>query len=239
VRIREGREERLMTELALIKLTRPETASDSESLIARMDRLERRMGKPAEVPKLAEASTPAGPSKTVPAPADEHAPSATTAKEETSAKEELAEAAAPLVSDHEPAEEPKALAIDITFEQLQKIWPGLFGGLRDVLGARRWAFFREAVPAAVEGNIIVLEVAHDFHLSALEQDDVVSKIVATKASDLFGSQVRVKFRSKTGQPAGVDSEAKIDMSQLEERPAAETDPTALLAAELGAEVVDE
>ena len=51
VRIREGREERLMTELALIKLTRPETASDPESLIARMDRLERRMGKPSDVPQ--------------------------------------------------------------------------------------------------------------------------------------------------------------------------------------------
>jgi len=238
VRIREGREERLMTELALIKLTRPETASDPESLIARMDRLERRMGKPTDVPKLGEASTPTELSKTVPSTADEPTTSATTVKE-TSAKEELAEAAAPLVSDDESAEEPKALAIDITFEQLQKIWPGLFGGLRDVLGARRWAFFREAVPAGVEGNIIVLEVAHDFHLSALEQDDAVSKIVATKASDLFGSPVRVKFRSKTGQPAGVDSETKIDMSQLEERPAAETDPAALLAAELGAEVVDE
>jgi DNA polymerase-3 subunit gamma/tau len=235
VRIREGREERLMTELALIKLTRPETASDPESLIARMDRLERRMGKPAEVPTSARAS--AEPPK--PAPASVEKPASRSAKEETGAKEDLAEAAAPLVSDDGPVEEPEAPGIDITFEQLQKIWPGLFGGLRDVLGARRWAFFREAVPAGVEGNTIVLEVAHDFHLSALEQDDAVSKIVATKASDLFGSPIRVKFRSKTGQPAGVDSETSIDMSQLEERPAAETDPTALLAAELGAEVVDE
>jgi DNA polymerase-3 subunit gamma/tau len=239
VRIREGREERLMTELALIKLTRPETASDPESLIARMDRLERRMGKPAEVPKVGEGSTTAEPPGAIPSVVDGPDPSATTAKEERPAGKELAEAAAPLVSDDGPAEEPEAPAIDITFEQLQKIWPGLFGGLRDVLGARRWAFFREAVPAGVEGNIIVLEVAHEFHLSALEQDDAVSKIVATKASDLFGSPVRVEFRSKQGQPAGVDREARIDMSQLEERPDAETDPTALLAAELGAEVVDE
>ena len=33
VRLREGREERLMTELALIKLTRPETSSDAEALL--------------------------------------------------------------------------------------------------------------------------------------------------------------------------------------------------------------
>jgi hypothetical protein len=31
----------------------------------------------------------------------------------------------------------------------------------------------------------------------------------------------------------------IDMTQLEERPEASTDPTSLLATELGAEVVDE
>ena len=197
------------------------------------------MGKPAEVPKVGEGSTTAEPPRAIPSPVDGPDSSATPAKEEGPAGKELAEAAAPLVSDDGPAEEPEAPAIDITFEQLQKIWPGLFGGLRDVLGARRWAFFREAVPAGVEGNIIVLEVAHEFHLSALEQDDAVSKIVATKASDLFGSPVRVEFRSKQGQPAGVDREARIDMSQLEERPDAETDPTALLAAELGAEVVDE
>ena len=34
VRLREGREERLMTELALIKLTRPETSIDAGALIS-------------------------------------------------------------------------------------------------------------------------------------------------------------------------------------------------------------
>ena len=221
VRLREGREERLMTELALIKLTRPETASDPDALMARMDRLERRMGKPEEIPAM---------------PKIESRPIA----EPASASEtELAEAASPLVSAEETTEEAEAPAIDISFEQLQKIWPGLFGGLRDVLGARRWAFFREAVPADVDGNTIVLEVAHDFHLASLEQDDAVSSIVATKASDLFGSPVKVRFRSKAGSPTqGADPE-KVDLNDLEDRPSVETDPTTLLAAELGAEVVDE
>ena len=56
VRLREGREERLMTELALIKLTRPETASDQASLLARIERLERR---PPTTQPLSEA--PAAP----------------------------------------------------------------------------------------------------------------------------------------------------------------------------------
>jgi DNA polymerase-3 subunit gamma/tau len=234
VRIREGREERLITELALIKLTRPETASDPEALIARMDRLERRMGKPADVPPVGTPSK----TETKPAPPVEK-PTAKVEEQTPKAEEEMAEAAAPLVAEEAAEPEPEGPAIDISFEQLQKIWPGLFGGLRDILGARRWAFFREAVPAGVQGNTIVLEVAHDFHLSSLEQDDAVSRIVATKASDLFGSPVKVRFQLKDSNRAAADTGDKVDLSQLEERPDAETDPTALLAAELGAEVVDE
>jgi len=131
VRLREGREERLMTELAMIKLTRPETATDPEALIARMDRLERRMGKPGETPAAArpvvstEALSEASVGKE---PEDE--------PKEAKPEDELTEAAAPLVPEA-PAEEEKSkpAAIDISFEQLQKIWPGLFGSLRDVLGA--------------------------------------------------------------------------------------------------------
>ena len=221
-----------MTELAMIKLTRPETATDPEALIARMDRLERRMGKPTAPPVAAAVPT------TEPTPEDSPKTGAPDADSKTPVEADMAEAAAPLMSETDSSEV-DAPAIDITFEQLQKIWPGLFGSLRDVLGARRWAFFREAVPADVDGNIIVLEVAHDFHLTALEQDDAVSKIVATKASDLFGSPVRVRFRSKGGESPSLDGDGKVDLSQLEERPDAEIDPTALLAAELGAEVVDE
>ena len=235
VRLREGREERLMTELAVIKLTRPETATDPEALIARMDRLERRMGKPGEAPAaarpvvsgdaLSEASVARGPEGEEP--------------KRPEIDDELTEAAAPLVPEEptEDEDEPEPAAIDITFEQLQKIWPGLFGSLRDVLGARRWAFFREAVPAGVEGNTIILEVAHEFHLSSLEQDDAVSKIVATKASDLFGGPVKVRFRAKAGGPSDSSEDEVVDMNQLEERP--ETDPTTLLTSELGAEVVED
>ncbi len=229
IRLREGREERLMTELALIKLTRPETASDPDALVARMDRLERRMGKPGEIPVAPKSVAQSAPEPVAKKPVD---------TAEAAPKNGL-EAAAPLITEEEPVDAPEAPAIDISFDQLQKIWPGLFGGLRDVLGARRWAFFREAVPAGVEGNTIILEVAHEFHLTSLEQDDVVSSIVATKASDLFGSPVKVRFRAKANSPSPKSESERVDLSELEDRPSVETDPTALLAAELGAEVVDE
>lgn len=240
VRLREGREERLMTELAFIKLTRPETSTDPEALIARMDRLERRMGKPSVKSPTPEVDLDPVVSPEQPSGAAKEAATSEAAKplepegEEVDAK--LAEAAAPLVPEDDSGQANEPAPIDITFEQLQKIWPGLFGSLRDVLGARRWAFFREAVPAAVEGNTIVLEVAHQFHLTSLEQDDAVSRIVATKASDLLGGQVKVRFESKEG-PDEDEDDTVVDMSQLEERPG--TDPTSLLASELGAEVVDD
>ena len=224
VRIREGREERLMTELAFIKLTRPETAADPEALIARMDRIERRLGKPGEMASGAGAAAAAAP---VDSPADE--PASAPPPESPSASP--SEAAA--------GDGVETAAIDISLEQLQKIWPGLFGGLRDLLGARRWALFREAVPAGVDGNTIILEIAHDFHLNSLQQDGAVTKIVETKASDLFGAPVKVRFRLKDGGPGPAGPDDKVDLTQLEERPHAETDPAALLAAELGAEVVDD
>jgi DNA polymerase-3 subunit gamma/tau len=232
VRLREGREERLMTELALIKLTRPETASDSEAVLSRVERIERRLGKPDPVPPVAAAAAKGdtGHSQT------SSAPVAPAANEEPATPAEVA--ADKGGEEPEPRAETEAPAIDVSFDQLQKVWPGLFGSLRDVLGARRWAFFREAVPAAVEGNVIVLEVPHGFHLQSLQEDDAVAAIVATRAGDLLGGPVRVRFGLREGGDDG-DGDQTIDMNQLEERPAATTDPTSLLASELGAEVIEE
>ncbi len=225
VRLREGREERLMTELALIKLTRPETASDTEALLSRVERIERRLGKPDPVPQAGSSSA-----QTVALANTPVAPvTASAAHEEPAPEQDGTGASEPTV---------EAAAIDVTFEQLQKVWPGLFGSLRDVLGARRWAFFREAVPAGVEGNVIVLEVPHGFHLQSLQEDDVVAAIVATRASDLLGGTVKVRFGLRES-PQDADGDNTIDMTQLEERPDTPSDPTSLLAAELGAEVVEE
>ncbi len=238
VRLREGREERLMTELALIKLTRPETSSDAEAVLSRVERIERRLGKPDPVPAPGAAAPTPEPAATAasPPPVVETpivAPSAPV----KSGNGEVEKTPEPATPDPTSAEDwpPPSMS---RFEQLQKVWPGLFGSLRDVLGARRWAFFREAVPAAVEGNVIVLEVPHGFHLQSLQEDDAVAAIVATRAGDLLGGTVRVRFGLRESVADGTDPQT-IDMTQLEERPEGSTDPTSLLASELGAEVVDE
>jgi len=210
VRLREGREERLMTELALIKLTRPETSIDAAALLSRVEKVERLMTRPASPPETSVESPP---------------PAKATGEEQKT--EEVVE---------QPA---AASGIDISFEQLQSVWPGLFGSLHDVLGTRRWALFREAVPAAVEGDTIILELAHDFHLQSITSDDAVTSIVATRASDLLGTPVRVQFRLREGALDATATEPTIDIGQLEDRPAGSTDPTTLLQNELGAEVIED
>jgi hypothetical protein len=133
----------------------------------------------------------------------------------------------------------------LTLAQFQNVWPSLFGGLRDLLGARRWALFRETEPGAAEGNVLVVAVRHDFHLRALRDDPAVAKIVATRAGDLLGAEVRVEFRP-FGDSGQVDGATEDDLEDVElspdrlvEAPPDTADPFKLVTEELGAQVVDE
>jgi DNA polymerase-3 subunit gamma/tau len=201
LRLRDGREERLMVELAVIKLTRPETAVDNDALLVRVDRLERRTPK-AEAPQpQPAAATPPPPSSVQP----------------------------PLSAPGEPGP---------SVEKVREAWPAIFGTLRDALGARRWALFREVTPGAVEGSRLILHVPHDFHLESLRKDPVVSKIVATRAGDVLGQPVDIEFRAAhPAEPAVEDIELEKD--RLFEAPSDLSDPTKLLEAELGATLVEE
>lgn len=133
-------------------------------------------------------------------------------------------------------------SVPVSADRLNEIWPALFGGLRQVLGARRWALFREATPAGIEGNFLILHVAQDFHLEGLQRDAATTALVATHASDLLGQPIGVQFR-KSGviTPPGDDalSRIELDKDRLFEAPADAGDPTALLERELGATFVEE
>jgi hypothetical protein len=222
-----------MAELALIKLTRPEVTSDPDALAARIGRLERR------IENLGEAPEPV-PSRPRPEPASS-AP-AEPVVEAGAAEPETPPADEPVPS-IEPAVDPAAPPLE--FGQLQSVWPGLFGGLRDVLGARRWALFREVVPGGVDGSTIILHVPHFFHLEQLQADPVVEKVVATKASDLLGRPIIVRFVAPDSEsgPATPDTSEDMDVDlageQLFEAPAGPVDLTKLLEDELGAELIDE
>jgi DNA polymerase-3 subunit gamma/tau len=222
IRLREGREERLMVELAVIRLTRPETSSDPDALTARLERLER---------GAAEASPPVGGSpgeagrgaQPPPSPAAPPPPTLTS----------FAGGGNRSLLGGETGR--------LTMEAVQKMWPSLFGSLRQVLGPRRWALFREAAPGDIEdGRRLILDVSQDFHLEGLRTDPVVSALVATQAADLLGFPIEVGFR-KTGALAEADEvpvdEGSLDKDRLFEAPP--EDPTALLEKELGATLVVE
>ena len=246
IKLREGREERLMLELAMIKLTRPETSSDPAALQARLDRLERRVSaNPPESrdpgPEVRSAPEPVVTTPAERSPVDPpFDPPPAFVDESPERPMELVEAAAPL-----DAGEPEARSrVEPTFAQFEAAWPALFAGLRDLLGARRWALFRETEPAAVEGSTLVIGVKHDFHLRALVADDSTAKIVATRAGDLLGGDVAVAFRATDGEVAPVAAEPEVPLravsaDDLSEAPPDVTDPLKLVTDQLGGLVVDE
>jgi hypothetical protein len=246
VKLREGREERLMVELAMIKLTRPETASDPDALLARLERLER--GQPADSKQTLDArrQTLVPPLEGGPLERSEGEGGARTPAAGKPSEPAPLVSSEPQNSNLEPAE-PAALvstetSVPVSADRLNEIWPALFGGLRQVLGARRWALFREATPAGIEGNSLILHVAQDFHLEGLQRDAATTALVATHASDLLGQTIGVEFR-KSGvvSPPGEDalSRIELDKDRLSEAPADAGDPTALLERELGATLVEE
>jgi DNA polymerase III subunit gamma/tau len=257
-KLREGREERLMLELAVIKLTRPETAADPEAIMARMDRLERRVGSasgpaPRPAPRSTEPSEghePSLPPSLPAAPADPPAiqpvePVADTAGEAVGDPAATPPVATVGAAAAEPADAAAAPPTGVTMDQFRQIWPSLFGGLRDLLGARRWALFRETEPHGVTGDTLLVGVRHDFHLKALRDDGAVASVVATAAGDLLGFPVDVGFLPMDGPAAAADggAEPATELDDLaSEDPTAGSDPTdpfTLVAEELGGEVVEE
>ena len=264
VKLREGREERLMVELAMIRLTRPETATDPEALLARLERLERsqapdqklvpdtRRQKPDQTPdpgRQMPDQTPDARRQTPDQTPDarrqtpDQTPDARrqTPDQTPDARRQTPE---PAVSGPPvPNLESQTSSLEsISSDRLNEIWPALFGGLRQVLGARRWALFREATPGGIEGGSLILHVAQDFHLEGLQRDAATTALVATHASDLLGQPIGVVFR-KAGVPGATDPEElshlDLDKDRLFDAPADASDPTALLERELGATFVEE
>ncbi|MDP8959298.1 MAG: DNA polymerase III subunit gamma/tau [Actinomycetota bacterium] len=233
LQLREGREERLVVELALLKLTRPETAIDAASLAARLDRLEDRVRRLTEAvppqPEAREDDTREDLAQAVPA-------GGSGGRLEV----EAVEAPQPDSDGQEPGPA-------LTSDQLETAWPALLAGVRDRAGPRRHALFREVSPGGVEGATVVLHVpAHlPFHLEQLRQDERLLAIVETTANEVLATSqggVRVEYRveeSVTGGEAGTSAEEVPDKDRMLEAPEEVSDPAALVVDLLGGEVVEE
>jgi hypothetical protein len=135
---------------------------------------------------------------------------------------------------------------DLTLSQFESVWPALVAGVRDDLGPRRQALFREASPGSVQGATVTLHLPDhlSFHLEQLQGDDLVREVVEARAAELLGGSIRVEFRSGGGRSAATsssDAEAETppDKHRLLEAPSGTTDPDALVEGLLGGQVIEE
>ncbi len=230
IRIREGREERLMVELTLLKLVRPELGDDVGALRQRMDAVERTLrAAPAPVPP---AETPATQTTaTTPAPA-------TPPPAEPDPEPEPATPAA-----RDAAAGGQADPSDITIADVERVWPQAFGTLRGGLGPRRLGLLREASPGRIVDGVLEFWLPNHmgFHLDRLRSDDSVGQSVAAELERLLGVRLGIGFAARPDE-GGVGT-LPLEEDELPDKDRLATAPpddiTALLQDELGAHVIDD
>ena len=241
VKLREGREERMMLELAVLKLVRPELDDDVGALLRRIEKLEReRVAAPAGpqfewTPEAAPAAGPQGAAssrphaisrsatgrtKTVPAARDAvpdtSAPDAPprSVASETGVEAPSTVTAQPPAAPEVGADEPPTEA------DLDRIWPQLVAGVGQDLGIVRGALFRDAIPGGVEGFTLVFTVpaGMDYHLDRLSSDAELKSYLAQRASGLLGRRISVSFRSADAPVSASDDPWWVGATEPEPLP---------------------
>jgi DNA polymerase-3 subunit gamma/tau len=262
--LRDGREERLVVELALLRLARPETSVDPATLAARLERLEdrvRRLGEatPSPSPSPEPAPQPRRAARKSVEPAPAPLPAAGSPRGKKAAAEPVGEAGipfSPAPAGEMPAREPVAPAEvppgraagspppgGLDLAAVEMVWPALVERVRKDAGPRRHAIFRACHPAAVEGARVVLEVPANltFHLAQLVEDRQLTAIVCSIAGSLLGGEVTVAYRAGDGEEAGtkgsVEPTRAPDKDGLAESDEGPLDPAAVVTEILGGEVV--
>ncbi len=235
--LREGREERLVLELALLRLVRPETASDTGALAARLDRVEDRLRRLASAAPAQAAEREAPPPAAAAAPVSPSAPFAA-ASDEPKAEEEEPAPEAP------PEERPDLAPVEgLDLAAVETVWPALVTRVRDAVGPRRNALLREAKPASVEGATVVLSVAEHmkFHLEQLKADEELREVVEREAAELLGGGVTVQYREEevAEQPSLLGEDEIPAAHELVDAGEGGIDPAELVVDMLGGQVVED
>lgn len=196
VKLREGRDERMMLELAVLRLSRPELDDRPEALLRRIERLEK--GRPAAparattraVPVADGAEPPAAPARATPRAVPASAP---------------------------PSDRP------LTYGDLDRVWPQLKNTVIEEVGSRTGAYFRDVVPGGVEGSTLVLSVPYEFHHRALSSDNELAALLARVAGDLLARPVTIKLRLDVADSEGGSGRGRDPAPPLPD-PAPEPDP---------------
>jgi DNA polymerase-3 subunit gamma/tau len=192
--LRDGREERLVVELAILRLTRPETVPDLDGITVRLDRVER---------QLRGVTTHDTPTAADSQPPKSREPEA---EKNLSPERPFAEATDDTrhtTHDEEQEEQTESIgvgvstAVDLEFEDFERAWPAIVAQIRQDVGPRRHALLKEASPAGIENGIVMFEVASHmhFHLEQLKADDGIAAAISAAGVDHLGQPVSVAFRS--------------------------------------------
>ena len=199
--LRDGREERLVVELAILRLTRPETVPDLDGITVRLDRVERQLrgvtthdtrhmiadGK-TQTAQQPEAEKKLAPERPFTETTDDTQLQTNDRQQSTDDK---VEATPELTTESQSALDP------LEFSEFERTWPAIVAQIRQDVGPRRHALLKEASPAGIENGVVVFEVAAHmhFHLEQLKADDGIAAAISTAGMDHLGQPVSVAFRS--------------------------------------------
>ncbi|MGI8823563.1 MAG: DNA polymerase III subunit gamma/tau [Acidimicrobiia bacterium] len=250
LQLRQGREERLVIELALLRITRPETATDTAALAARLDRLETRMQSGAwkrgstesaqqDTPAPSPAA-PAGQPESLPEPVAEPA-----AAPKPMAAEQPKATTPPPPAPPTPvaADTPPPAAGDPDLAAVEEMWPQLVARVREDAGPVRHSLVKVAAPQSIKGGTITAALPSDqpFYLERLNKEGDLAATVARIASELLGVAVTVAWTTADGLPKPHRAEPEPDPSADELVDSAEgaVDPASIIADVLDGEVVSE
>ena len=217
LQLREGREERLVVELAIIRLTRPEAVASLEGINARLERLDRDL---SELKRSGVAPAPKPPTETGPPdrpfvstkepvdkapepvkvepPSDQVVHAEAVEPVSTPAPEPAADtASAPTAGPGTGAESTALAAEPLTIADFKKAWPAIMADIRHEIGPRRQALLREAAPTSIDGAVVMFEVAEHmhFHLEQLKADAEVTPAIVRACNQHLGRTIGVAFRS--------------------------------------------
>ena len=263
--LRQGREERLVVELMLLRLTRPETSFDPASLGARLQKIEDRvrdLGKGAPLPAARDQEDDERPKgEALPLRETSDAPKTDVSERSEAATPDPvaqgpAESSAPFEQrDESQAETPPdgaltsqvpAPIVGLDLGTFESVWPALVARVRDETGPRRHALLKEAEPISVKGATVTLTVPGHlpFHLEQLRQDEDLMQAVTSIAAELLGGAISIEYaQGDDGGRAAVSAPEPPprapDKTELAEGAAHETDPTDMVVDLLGGEVVSE
>ena len=230
--LRDGREERLVVELAILRLTRPETVPDLDGITVRLDRVERQLRGHTTQDTRRTTEQPAEPAAADLQPdrpfesttdtrseTDDTQPATDDIRHTTHDTKETTHDTRHTTHDEEASE--SATGVDeLEFEDFERAWPAIVAQIRQDVGPRRHALLKEASPAGIENGVVVFEVASHmhFHLEQLKVDDGIAAAISAAAVDHLGQPVSVAFRSsdapeRTEEPETARAPDKDDLAE--------------------------